>query len=155
MDQSKWPHNPESTKVDKLIAWKYANPTAYSHMTVKMVKEIDVTDLNKLVLDQGYREVFKAHAPREVVAAVTAKVSGRPIETPAQAAPRTAKENIKDELRDELNRVNVAAMDNDNLTAQIQIIKLRAELESLLNKKEVEEDRVITINVITGIDRAG
>ena len=153
MNQSLWPYNADSPKVDTNIAWQHVAPGVYKNMTVAHVKSIDVADLRRLVLDASYRGPFIAGAPKGVAAGVAAKLDGRKIEPEIALKPVNKKDDMRGDLHNELDRVNAAAISNDNLTAQIQIIKLRAELESMLNQKEKDNDKVVNIYVNTGIKR--
>jgi hypothetical protein len=59
----------------------------------------------------------------------------------------------KDTILAQLERVMDEADQAEDLTAKLRAIELRARLHALLNTKLNEDERSITINVVTGVDR--
>lgn len=59
----------------------------------------------------------------------------------------------KDELLAKLAAIMEEAESDRDLGAQLKTVEMEAKLEALLNQKTTDEDRNVTINIVTGITR--
>ena len=154
MAASCWPYDPTSQTPPKSgIVWSDAAP-GFKEAPLKVWRKISKHDAVTLSTDPRCVAVFDSLAP-EIKEAVSAVASGRPEEKrkaevkEPKAKPRTEKEN----LLEMLERVMEDAEQAEDLVARMRGIELRAKLHSLLTQRVSEDDRNVTINIVTGVNR--
>lgn len=156
-DSVKWPYNASGGQVALGISWGDADPLAFQakpHTWRKVSKD----DADKLRKDPRLVGIFNA-LPKDIQEVVNAVAEGRGVkapaaEVPASSAPTKPKvRTIKDELLDKVEAIIAEAEAEGDITGQLRGVELQARLHALLSQKTPEEDRVITINVITGVPR--
>jgi hypothetical protein len=144
MDQYIWPMNPASPKIDPSLDW--------AAVEFKTIKDIDVRRLRGIPLPMlknlhsKYKELW-ALMEESVQEAGLALLEGRAVPGKKMAEGG----NKKDELLNMISTVEEIGCNDAGLL--LKAIETRAKLESLLNVKSDAVDPVITINVITGVNR--
>jgi hypothetical protein len=144
MDQYIWPMNPASPKIDPSLDW--------AAVEFKTIKDIDVRRLRAIPLPMlknlhsKYKELW-ALMEESVQEAGLALLEGRAVPSKKLAEGG----NKKDELLNMIATVEEIGCNDAGLL--LKAIETRAKLESLLNVKNDAVDPVITINVITGVNR--
>ena len=148
-----WPYNADSAAPAKGIRWGDSNPLSFQAKPT-VWKKISLEDATRLRSDPRFRAIFASlnEETQEIVNAIADK---RPIAHAEQKKPvtRTGRSNVKDDLIARIESAISDATDDGDLAGRLKGIELIAKLQSMLNQKTSEDDRVITINVVTGIDR--
>jgi hypothetical protein len=149
-DSVKWPYNASGGQVALGIAWGDADPLAFQakpHIWRKVSKE----DAEKLRRDPRLTGIFRSLSPeiQEVVNAVAEARAAHPA-TPA-SSPK--KRTVKDDMIDRIEQIIADAESDDDITGRLKGVEMLAKIHALLNQKQPDEERQVTINVITGVQR--
>lgn len=150
MPDDQFPYNPKSRSVATSIDWLKASPLAWD-APFPLWKKVSPVDLKRLQTEPRFARLYESldAATKEKV---QASIDGRtPDREPVAKAGSSASE--KQNLLELLESVLMKADDAGDLTAELRAIELRGKLHALLTQKSSEEDRNITINIVTGIDR--
>lgn len=147
MARGTWPNDPKSTIVGTGIDWRAASPLAFN--APKTVwKRVQQQDALRLTEDPKYRPIFKT-LPDDIQALILG------IATNADKKEQERQEAAnRDTILKEIDDAIKEAEDADDIAAKLRGLELKARLHQLLNQKPVE-DTVVTINVITGVERHG
>lgn len=144
-----WPYNSASHAVAKSIDWSRMAPLA-SKARPSVWRKIAKTDADKLRSDPRFKAIFQSLDPatQEIVNALA---DDRPAERGAAVRTKT-EPSTKSTILDRINDAILTAEETDDMAAKLRGLELYAKIEQLLSVKPVE-DRNITINVLTGVER--
>lgn len=149
-----WPYNADSAAPAKGIRWGDASTLAFQAKP-SVWKKITQEDAQRLRSDPRFHAIFTSlnEETQEIVNALADK---RPIAHADQKKPvaKAARSSVKDDLIARIESAISDATDDGDLAGRLKGIELIAKLQSMLNQKTAEDDRVVTINVITGVTRS-
>jgi len=150
MSNNLWPSNPESATPAKGILWNEAHPMSFQAKP-SVWKKISVEAAQRLRTDPRYIPMFNTLSA-EVQEIVNAIADKRPVEhaKPVEKAGRTS---TKDDLISRIESVISDAADDGDTAGRLKGIEMIAKLHALMTQKVAEDDRVVTINVVTGVVR--
>lgn len=145
-----FPYNAQSTTWAKAIDWLKCDPLI-GGAPVRVWRKVTTADADMLRKDPRLRSIF-AQLPDEIKEVVGAVAEGRSIAKPVAATPKVVKSE-RDIILDMIESVIKESDETGDLTAKLRGIELRAKMASLLSQKTPDDERTITINVVTGVPR--
>ena len=150
-DVNLWPYNLRSLIPDPDIDWPQTDIDSMTSATPRMMRLIN---RKKLLLLKERNQLHWEMVPPDAQEAALAIIEGRkPDKVVKEKDLSKSTGSKKDELLSEIESIIAEAESDRDLGAMLKGVEMKAKLEALLNQKTTEEDRNVTINVITGITR--
>jgi hypothetical protein len=149
MAKATWPSDHKSSVVSTGIDWRAASPIAFN-AALSVWKRVAQADAIRLRDDPKYTPIFRT-LPDEVQCVIHEICEGTQ-KKQEKAKAQEALDTNKTDILNEIDRAIKDAEDSDDITSKLRGLELKAKMHQLLNPK-TQEDLVITINVVTGVDR--
>jgi len=147
VDANLWPSNLKSRTVDPHVDWPMVPGTNIQTATPALIRAVT---RNQLLLLRDRNPLHWELLSPECQEAAMAIIEGRREEKQKPVSKAGSK---KDELLAKLAAIMEEAESDRDLGAQLKTVEMEAKLEALLNQKTTDEDRNVTINIVTGITR--
>jgi hypothetical protein len=152
-----WPYDPTDNEPATAIDWTRADPVALNAKPA-VWRKLAKADAVRLSTDPRYKKIFAAlplHAKKAVL-----HVCGEVYEDeefvakdPRDREPPLTKRGPKEDILSRLEGLLEEADDAGDLTAKARGIEIMAKVQKLFEKND-QEDKQVTINVVTGVPRA-
>ena len=147
VDANLWPMNLNSRTVDPHVDWPMVPGMHVKTATPALIRAVT---RNQLLLLRDRNPLHWELLSPECQEAAMAIIEGR---REAKQKPVAKAGSKKDELLAKLAAIMEEAESDRDLGAQLKTVEMEAKLEALLNQKTTDEDRNVTINIVTGIQR--
>jgi hypothetical protein len=147
-DKTSWPYSATAATVaNKPIDWMDSTPESVLAGKREQWLKIEPADLTNLKMH--FRHMWDT-LPKETTELLEDRIAGRPIALVRK--PRNGPRSEKDDILDEVEAIQQLSLNDNDLSALLKSVELKAKLHALLTQKEVN-DPVITINVVSGVPR--
>ncbi len=149
-DSYLWPYSPDSVTPAKAIDWISVKPSVLTTVKPQTIRRVNREYL--IQLKDRFPHLWDSlDAANQEVA--MARIQERPETKQKRAEVVKGEGDVKSKIKGMIGEVLDSAEAAGDLTAQLNSIKLLADIEALLRQKPEEKDTVINIYVNTGVTR--
>ena len=149
-DSYLWPYSADSVTPAKSIDWISIKPSIMTTVKPQTLRRVNREHL--IQLKDRFAHLWETLS-QENQEVVMARIQERPETKKKREEVVRGEGDVKSKIKSMIGEVLDSAEAAGDLTAQLNSIKLLADIEALLRQKPEEKDAVINIYVNTGVTR--